>query len=55
METSNDGFYTYSRRHPFRSLCCSVLFAESTCTGHRSSSLSALQRGHNKFFLAVKR
>ncbi|RWV93866.1 hypothetical protein GW17_00043645 [Ensete ventricosum] len=29
--------------------------AESTCKGHRPSSLDALLRGHNKLFLAVTR
>ncbi|RWW27045.1 hypothetical protein GW17_00008547 [Ensete ventricosum] len=43
------------RRHPSYSLCCFVLSTESTCKGHRLLSLGALQRGHNKFFLAVKR
>ncbi|RWW68471.1 hypothetical protein BHE74_00024015 [Ensete ventricosum] len=34
------------RHRPSCSLCCSILFVESTCMGHRPSSLSALQRGH---------
>ncbi|RWW02770.1 hypothetical protein GW17_00034113 [Ensete ventricosum] len=48
-------FTPVCRRRLSYSLCCSVLSVESTCTGHSPSSLSALQRERNKFFLAVKR